>query len=286
MNRRRFLRQSSAALAAGALLGPGTARAFAAARAAGVPADLGIQLYTVRDIFPGDVNGVFEMLRRFGYDTVEFAGYQNRSPQVMRGALDAFGLAAPSAHVGLDVLRSDFDRAIDEAATIGHEYVVVPWLAPDQRPDRDGYLALADEINAMGERSQAAGIKMGYHNHDFEFETFGTSRPAYFDFVERLDPSLVDLELDLFWAVVAGHDPVDLFERYPGRFPMWHVKDGTGPDWTQTVVGQGTIDWPRLFAASETSGLRYAYMEADTPPNDDSLTFAQASIDYVESLRD
>jgi sugar phosphate isomerase/epimerase len=285
MNRRHFLRQSGAALAAGALLGPGASRALAAARAADVPAELGIQLYTLRDIFPGDVNGVLEMLSRYGYGEVETAGYADRSPAAFRAALDAHGLVSPSAHVGIDLVREDIDGVLEAAQTVGHRYVTIPWLAPDQRPDRDGYLALADEINGFGERARAAGLKMAYHNHDFEFDTFGTDRPAYFDFVERLDPDLVGLELDLFWTVVAGYDPVEVFERYPGRFPMWHVKDGAGEDMTQTVVGDGTIDWPRIFAASETSGLEHAFIEADFPPNDESLAFAEASIDYVESLR-
>lgn len=285
MNRRHFLRNSSAALAGATLLGPTASRALAAARAADVPAEIGIQLYTLRDIFPGDINGTLEMLSRYGYGEVEFAGYQDRSPEAIRAALDTFGITAPSAHVGLDVLRSDLGRVLDEAATVGHEYVVVPWLPPDQRPDRDGYLALADEINEMGRQSAASGIKMGYHNHDFEFDTFGTDRPAYFDLVERLDPDLVDLELDLYWAVVAGYDPVSIFEAYPGRFAMWHVKDGAGDEMTQTVVGQGTIDFAPIFAASETAGLKHAFVEADFPPDDDSLAFAEASLDYLESLR-
>ncbi len=286
MNRRHFLQRSSAALAAGALLGPTVARATAAAHAAGVPDAIGIQLYTLRDIFPNDVNGTLDMLARFGYGQVETAGYADRSPAVMRAALDVTGITAPSAHIGIDVLRADLEGALEDAVTMGHRYVVVPWLPPDQRPDRDGYLALADEINVMGQQSQSMGIKMAYHNHDFEFDAFGTDRPAYFDFVERLDPDLVNLELDLYWVVVAGYDPVEIFERYPGRFPLWHVKDGAGPDMAQTVVGRGALDFEGIFAASETAGLEYAFIEADHPPNDDSLAFAKASIDYVDSLRD
>ncbi len=293
MHRRHFLRQSGAALAAGAILGPGASRALAAARAAGVPAELGIQLYTLRDIFPGDVNGVLEMLARYGYGEVETAGYADRSPADFRAALDAHGLTSPSAHqLVSEVLAGSemaaqlpaFDAALESVAEVGQDYFVIPWLPPDARPDRDGYLALADVLNGLGERARAAGVQLGYHNHDFEFETFGTDRPAYFDFVERLDPELVVLELDLYWVTVAGHDPVEVFERYPGRFPLWHVKDGAGDDMTQTVVGQGTIDWARIFAASETAGLRHAFLEADFPP-DGSLAFAEASIDYVESLR-
>jgi sugar phosphate isomerase/epimerase len=296
MHRRRFLRQSSAAVAAGALLGPGALRVAEAARAAGVPDRLGIQLYTLRDLVPGDVNGVLEMLSRFGYDEVETAGYADRDPSAFVAALDAHGLRAPSAHqmvaevvegseMMADAGLPTFDEALETAASVGHDFLVVPWLPPDARPDRDGYLRLADLLNELGARSQAAGVTTGYHNHDFEFETFGTDRPAYFDFVERLDPDLVVLELDLYWVQVAGYDPVEVFERYPGRFPLWHVKDGAGPDMTQTVVGAGTLDWPRIFAAADVAGLRHAFMEADNPPDGDSLAFARESITYVESLR-
>ena len=296
MNRRHFLRQSSAALAAGAVLGPGAARALAAARTADIPAEIGIQLYTLRDVLPGDVNGVLEMLARDGYRQVETAGYADRDPMDFRAAVRAHGLSAPSAHqLVAEVVASsasmadaglpDFETALETIQAFGHDYFVIPWLPPDARPDRDGYLALADLLNGFGEQAAAAGVQLAYHNHDFEFETFGTDRPAYFDFVERLDPALVQLELDIYWSTVAGYDAVEIFEQYPGRFPLWHVKDGTGPDMTQSDVGAGTIDWPRIFAASETAGLQHAFIEADFPPDDESLAFAADSIAYIESLR-
>ncbi len=296
MNRRRFLRQSGAAVALGTALGPGASRALAAARAADVPAKLGIQLYTLRDILPGDVNGVLETLRRVGISEVETAGYADRDPAAFRAVLDALDLTTPSAHqmvaevvAGSESMAEaglpDFDTALETIVSVGHDYFVIPWLPPDARPDRDGYLRLADLLNGFGERANAAGVRLAYHNHDFEFDTFGTDRPAYFDFVERLDPDLVTLELDLYWVAVAGHDPVDVFERYPGRFPLWHVKDGAGPEMTQTAVGAGTLDWPRIFAASETAGLEHAFLEADNPPGGDALAFARSSVAYVESLR-
>ena len=296
MNRRSFLRTSGTALAATALAGPTAARVLAAARAAGVPDAVGIQLYTLRDIFPGDVVGTLEMLTRYGYGEVETAGYADRSPEVFRALLDTLGLRSPAAHqLVSEVLPAstrtadaglpDMDTALAQVQAAGQDYLVIPWLPPDARPDRDGYLALADVLNGLGERARAAGVQLAYHNHDFEFDAFGTDRPAYFDFVERLDPELVTMELDLYWATAAGYDPVALFERYPGRFPLWHVKDGAGEEMTQSVVGRGVIDWPRIFAASETAGLRHAFVEADTPPDDASLAFAEASLDYVESLR-
>ena len=293
MDRRRFLRQSGAAAALAALAGPTAVRAAAAARRAGVPDALGIQLYTLRDLLPGDVNGVLEMLSRFGYAEVETAGYADRPPAAFRAALDAHGLASPSAHAlvrevvpASSSMAGDFppfDEALATALAVGHGYLVIPWLPPDARPDRDGYLALADTLNGLGERARAAGVQLGYHNHDFEFETFGGAEPAFFDMIDRLDPDLVVIELDLYWARVAGYDPVDMFERFPGRFPLWHVKDGAGPDMAQTVVGAGTLAFDRIFAASETAGLRHAFVEADNPA--DSLAFAEASLAYVESLR-
>ena len=296
MNRRRFLQQSSAALAGGVVLGPTALRVAEAARLAGVPDTLGIQLYTLRDLIPGDVNGVLEMLSRYGYGEVETAGYADRDPAVFRAALAAHDLTSPSAHqmvaevvTGSEMMADaglpTFDAALDTIADFGHDYFVIPWLPPDARPDRDGYLRLADLLNEFGERAQAAGVQLGYHNHDFEFETFGGARPAYFDFVERLDPALVVMELDLYWVRVAGHDPVEVFERYPGRFPLWHVKDGAGPDMAQTDVGAGTLDWARIFAASETAGLRHAFVEADNPPDGDSLAFAHDSIGFLDALR-
>ena len=295
MNRRHFLRQSGTVVAVGAVLGPGAARAWAAARRAPVPAEIGIQLYTLRDLLPGDVNGVLETLARVGIGEVETAGYADRDPAAFRAVLGAVGLAAPSAHAlpreaaagsSMAAELPPFEATLEAALAVGHDFLVVPWLPEDARPDRDGYLRLADVLNGLGERARAAGVQLGYHNHDFEFETFGTDRPAYFDFVERLDPELVVLELDLYWAMVAGYDPVEIFERYPGRFPLWHVKDGAGADWTQTVVGGGRIDWPRIFAASETAGLRHAFLEADNPPDGDGLAFARQSVAYVDSLRD
>ena len=296
MYRRHFLRQSGAAAAATALLGPGAARALAAARSAPVPAEIGIQLYTLRNLLPGDVIGVLETLAWIGIGEVETAGYADRAPADFVAALDALGLIAPAAHQlvaevveGAESMAEaglpSFAAALDTIAEAGHDYVVIPWLPPDARPDRDGYLRLADRLNGLGERARAAGVRLAYHNHDFEFDTFGTDRPAYFDFVERLEPGLVDLELDIYWSTVAGYDAVEIFEMYPGRFPLWHVKDGAGPDMTQTDVGAGAIDWPRVFAASETAGLRHAFLEADTPPDGDGLAFARDSFSYVESLR-
>ena len=283
MNRRSFFYTSGAALAGTALASSTAARVLAAARAAGVPDAVGIQLYSLRDVFPGDVVGTLEMVKRFGYGEVEFAGLHDRSPAVMRDLLDAIGLAAPSTHRGLGDILADEDAVFAECETLGHDYLIVPWLAPEDRTERDDYLRLADTLNALGERSKAAGVQLGYHNHEFEFETFGGATPAYDDFAARLDPQLVVLQLDLYWITYAGYDAVDYFERFPGRFPLWHVKDGARDEIAQTDVGAGQIDFARLFAAAEQAGLKHAIVEHDQP--DDPFAFARASVDHLNTLR-
>ena len=274
-------------MAAAALLGP--AAALAAARAAGtpgVPAALGAQLYTVRDLFPGDVVGVLEALHRAGYRELEFAGLAGRTPAAMRALVDEIGFTAPSAHLPLAAIRADLGAQIAVCQTMGHRWLVVPWLAPELRPTNvDGYLRLADEINGYAARTDREGVRMAYHNHDFEFDTFGGDRPAYDALAERLDPALVDLQLDLYWAIKAGYDPVAYFERYPGRFPLWHVRDGRGAGNARVMadVGAGDTDWARIFAASETAGLRHAAVEHDTTP--DPLATLRASHDFLAALR-
>jgi sugar phosphate isomerase/epimerase len=247
-----------------------------------VPARLGVQLYTVRDVFPSDFVGVLEMVKRIGYDEVEFAGYHEREPRVVRAVLDDIGLTAPATHVGLDALQQDLDAQIEAAQIVGHRYVVVPWLDEDARTSLDDYRRIADTFNTLGARMQAEGLQFAYHNHDFEFETFGGEEPGYDVLLAETDPALVQMEMDLFWTVHAGHDPLDYFARHPGRFPLFHVKDRT-PDGTMVDVGAGAIDFGRIFAEAEQAGLRHAFVEHDEPG--ESLASIQASYAHLERLR-
>ena len=281
MDRRSFLASSAVALGGLAAFGP----AFGAARSA-VPARLGVQLYTVRDIFPNDFIGVLEAIKRMGYDEVEFAGYHDRDPRAVRAVLDDIGLTAPATHVGIDVLRNDFDATIETANIVGHDYVILPWLADEARPTSlDGYRRLAEELNGWGERAQAAGVQMAYHNHDFEFTVFEDGM-GYATMLDETDPDLVDFELDLFWITQAGYDPVDFFESHPGRFPLFHVKDRTA-EGAMTSVGAGAIDFVKIFDHAEQAGLKHAIIEHDNPgeQRNASLDTLAESYAYLESLR-
>jgi sugar phosphate isomerase/epimerase len=144
-------------------------------------------------------------------------------------------------------------------------------------------VALAERFNHLGQQCRAAGLRFAYHNHNFEFETFGGAAPAYDTLVERTDPALVAFELDVYWAYKAGQDPLRYFERYPGRFALCHLKDGTAPpERTMADVGAGVIDFAGLFRRARTAGLRYAIVEHDQPK--DAVASIRASHETIARL--
>ncbi|HEX7117427.1 MAG TPA: sugar phosphate isomerase/epimerase [Longimicrobiales bacterium] len=284
MDRRDALRRL-AAVAAAPVLGipggaapPGSAagsRTTAAGRAA--PADaraggarpiidrIGLQLYTVRTLMARDFEATLETVAAIGYREVEFAGYFDRSPAEVRGALDRAGLDAPSAHVGLDAIRGDWDRTLDAALEIGHRWLIVAWLPAGERRTLDDYRRLAEEFDRAGERARAAGLRFGYHNHDFEFVPVD-GRVPYDTLVAATDPEHVAFELDLYWASRAGRDPLDCFRRHPGRFALVHVKDMDGTAAKgMTDVGDGVIDFAAILARAAEAGVRHFFVEHDRP---------------------
>ena len=223
--------------------------------------NIGIQLYTVRDRMAEDVPGTLRRLAEIGYREVEFAGYFDHSPSEIRAMLDDLGLASPSAHAPIEMLRESPEAVIETWLEIGHEYVVMPWLTPDQRDSLDKYKSHAELFNEFAARCTSAGLKFAYHNHEFEFEAIDGVLPMDVLLAE-VDPSLMQIELDLYWITVAGKDPFEYFQRHPGRFPLCHVKD-MAPDGAMTDVGSGTIDFAALFAASEQAGFEHYYVERD-----------------------
>lgn len=243
---------------------------------------IGVQLYTVRSLMQNDVPGTLAAVAAIGYNEFEFAGYFGHSPEEIRGWIDEHGVTAPAAHVSIDALRADVDSAINAAQVVGHNYIVVPYLAADQRT-MEGYQALIASLNEIGQTCKDAGIQLAYHNHEFEFETVGDK--VVFDMMlEETDPELVAIELDLYWTAYAGVDPLDYFERYPGRFHLCHVKDIADPDGEKRIVsvGAGAIDFAAIFAQSEQAGLKHYLVEHDRP--EDPLANISASYEHLSAL--
>ncbi len=243
---------------------------------------LGVQLYTLRNLMREDFVGTIEQVAAQGYKELEFAGYYDNSPEEVRALLDRLEVTSPAAHIGFQILENDLDGALGAAQVIGHDYIIAPWIPPPQR-NADGYKRLIDDCNRYGAACKERGLQFAYHNHDFEFDEVDGAI-AFDTFLDSTDPELVAIELDLFWIVKAGKDPLDYFARYPGRFHLCHVKDmaDKGGEENMVSVGQGQIDFASIFAASEQAGLKHYIVEHDNP--EDPLASIQRSITYLQGL--
>lgn len=254
LNRRRFLKLSGAAVGVSAL-------PFGVSGYTQSPS-IGLQLYTLRDMMKLSVPATLELVSAVGYNEVEFAGYYNHSPKEIRQIVSDNGLTAPSAHIMLDAFSDGPQKVIDHALAIGHRYVVIPYLSEAQRGTTLAtYTDLADKLDRWGDALRQAGLTLGYHNHDFEFER----RDGQLPFDVLLDNTSKDnlcIEMDLYWMAKAGQDPLAYFERYPGRFKLWHVKD-MDSDGHFADVGTGTINFDRIFAKADLAGVEHRFVERD-----------------------
>ncbi|PYX03730.1 MAG: sugar phosphate isomerase/epimerase [Acidobacteria bacterium] len=257
---------------------------------------IGLQLYTVRDLMKQDFDGTLAKVAAIGYKEVEFAGYFDHSPKDVRAAVDRRGLTAPSAHIDYKSLGEKFPEVIEAAKVVGHEYLVNPWIEEEIRKQPDGWKHAAETFNRAGEACKKAGIQFAYHNHWFEFLPVNGKLP-YDLLLTECDPNLVKMELDLCWITVGGQDPLKYFDRYPGRFPLVHVKDvkrvppvtaGGAQDFgssmkDMTEVGSGIIDWKKIFAQSDKASIKHYFVEHDNPKK--PLESIKKSYDYLASLR-
>src|SRR5258705_12389375 len=229
-NRRACLGTSAATFLAQGLQGRTLKFRIASMLGLAIPAEhkikaVGLQLYTVRDAMKSDFEGTIAKVAQIGYKEVEFAGYFDHSPKDISALLKKNGLTAPSCHVAYDVVENKWDQQIEAAHTIGHKFIVCPWIEPKQRQEPDGYQRAADLFQKAGEASKKTGIQFAYHNHTFEFQpsdALGGKLP--YDILLATDPNYVKMELDLCWISAAGKDPIEYFHINPGRFPLVHVK--------------------------------------------------------------
>lgn len=227
---------------------------------------IGIQLYTVRELFSKDPMGTLEKVAAIGYREVEYGGggYDKMDHAALRKTMDRLGLTSPSIHVAYEALGSDFDGAAAMAKALGADTLVVPYML-DAHRNAEGWKAAVANFNRYAERLKKAGLGFAYHNHDFEF-TLKPGGTSLFDtLIADADPALVRLELDLFWAVAAGEDPKAIIRRLPGRIYAYHVKDRTA-DGKMTSVGKGVIDFADIFTLNRTAGVKHFYVENDQSP--------------------
>ena len=223
---------------------------------------VGLELYTVRSLAEQDLLGTLGMVAGIGYREVEFAGYFGHDPKAIRARLDGLGLSAPAAHIALTELQQRLPAVIEAALVIGHRYVVMPYLSDAQRAGGiDTYYRLAEFLNGASEQLRAEGLHLAYHNHAFEFETVDGELP-YDVLLNECEPENLIMEMDLYWVHKAGFSAQAYFDRFPGRFQLWHVKDSTA-DGDFADVGDGVIDFPAIFAKRDVAGLRHCIVERD-----------------------
>lgn len=259
---------------------------------------IGLQLYTVRDAMQKDPAATLAKVAKTGFNSVEGATYTGSQKfygmdvKTFAALLKQDGLIMPSSHYrlgedkenGKDVqgtMLHGWDKAVEDAKAAGVQYMVCAWLSPAERGNIDHYKLLAEHLNKAGEACKKAGIQLCYHNHDFEFEKNNGELP-FEVLLNNTDKDLVKFELDLYWATKAGHDPVTLFNANEGRYPLWHVKDmDSTPQKAFTEVGNGTIDFKRIFQNADKAGMKYFFVEQDVTPGDpfDSVS---KSIAYIK----
>jgi sugar phosphate isomerase/epimerase len=248
----------------------------------------------LRESLPKDVKSVLEQVAKAGFKEVETYGYTIKegffgtTPKDFKNILNDNGLKAPSGHYDFSALMKDnnydfLKASIETASILGSEYIVVPWFAPELRgTSADDYKKIAQKINKAGVLCKEAGLKIAYHNHDFEFEKFENTT-GFEVLLNETDKKLVDFELDLYWVVRAGYDPLQLFKENSGRFTMWHVKDmeKTKPEWN-TEIGNGRIDFKAIFAQAKVSGMKHFYVEQETNYTPNPIESVKTSFNYIE----
>ena len=244
---------------------------------------IGLQLYTVRKAMQSDFDGTLKRVAAVGYKEIEFAGLFGRPAAGVRRLLDGLGLSAPSMHVPYETLNEGWNAVLDDAGRLGCRYVVVPYIPDSLRTSIDDYRRAADSFTRGAEAAAKASLKFAYHNHAIDFKPLDHRLP--FDvLLEATDPSLVSVELDLYWIERAGQDPRRYFNRWPGRCKLIHVKDTLGaPEHRMTEVGKGIIDWPKLLASARAAGAEHFFVEQDDAVKPfDSIA---ASFSYLNELQ-
>lgn len=246
----------------------------------------GLALYTLREDMGKDVAGTLEEVAKAGYQYIEAAGYKdgkfyNLSPDEFKKLAESKGLTLISTHQGSATLEN-IDKEIADVKAAGFKYFVIP-VPPmghfkynnetqtmGMDPDLD---FMVDFLNTVGKKCADAGLSLLYHNHDFEYKENENGVVPMDYFLENTDPEHVNFQMDLFWVTKAGADPVAYFEEYPGRFKLWHVKD-MDKEGKFAPVGEGTIDFSRILAKKEQSGMEYYMVEQD-------MTFNHTPIEAI-----
>ncbi|MGQ9731549.1 MAG: sugar phosphate isomerase/epimerase family protein [Candidatus Zipacnadales bacterium] len=223
-----------------------------------------LQLYTVRDMTEKDFSGTVKQVAEIGYAGVEIAGHTGgMSPAELKTFLEDLGLGLAGSHIGLDQLENNLAQVIEDNLTLGNPWVVCPWMPEERRQTAEGWRTVAAELSEIGAKLKGAGLQLCYHNHSFEFQRFN-GETGFDIFYAAADPECVKAQIDTYWVQHGGEDPAATIRRFAGRVPLVHLKDMTpGDNPTFTEVGNGILDFPAIFEASEAAGVQWYSVEQD-----------------------
>ena len=314
MQRRTFLTTISAGMLVGACTKGSSGRLIQ---------NVGLGLFSIPHLLEVDVEGTMAMLAEIGYKEIELygpypfsvpsaherwagltpqlgfegSGYYGHSPTEFRRMLDRYGLTAPSIHVDLETLRTRLDQVAEAANTLGHDYAGIAAIPEEARQTLDDYRSMADEFNEIGRRASEQGFKFLYHNHGYGLAPVEGQIPLQL-LLERLDPEAIALEMDVYWTVAGGADPVEYLKAYPGLYRLMHVKDmtervrfsgdgGNPEQWMalfpyMTSAGNGVLDLPHILRTARANGVEHFFVEYDLAP--DPETMLRDSHAYLASL--
>ena len=248
----------------------------------------GIQLYTLRDDIPKDPKGILKQLASFGYQQIEgFEGAQGMfwdMPHTdFKKYLDDLGLEMISSHCNI---YENFETKAAQAAEIGMSYLICPHVGPQKSVE--DWKKVTEKFNECGKICKDNGIRFAYHNHAYSFKAFSGMIPHDF-LMENTDPELVDHEMDIYWVVTGGADPVEYLTKYPNRFRLCHVKDrlrDAAPDERSAScdLGTGSIDYPKILKIAAENGMKYYILEQERYDNSTPIKSAQAGAEYLKKL--
>lgn len=262
---------------------------------------IGMQLYSVKDVIEGDLKGTLQKIAAFGYQEIEsYPGqkghYFGLKPQEFSTMISDMGMTLVSSHVGSGTrdgkaeswrqatLLTHFDELVEKAAETGQPYLTCSWMDESLRTSPDELKRTAELFNQVGETCKKAGLQFAYHNHDFEFEKVGDT--MLYDFMlDNTDQDLVQWEMDMYWVVAGGQDPITYLKKYPNRFPLGHVKDMDKQDKTKNAdIGQGSIDYVKILEVAKEAGMKHFLVEQETFTST-SLEAMQEGYEYLSEIK-
>ncbi len=266
--------------------------ATAATRNSSFKGPLGLQLYSLRNELAKDVPGTLDKVRDFGFEYVELAGTYGMKPEKFKAELKARGLKPISAHLPYERFRDDPESIVKEAKALGLKYAGCAWIAHKGAFTEEDCREAIKVFNRTGEKLAKEGLRFFYHTHGYEFQPYGSG--TLFDLLlKETKPEFVTYEMDVFWVVHAGQNPVELFEKYPKRFELVHLKDmkdstpiglltGTSDVRNDVALGTGRIGYRRILPAAQKAGAKWYFIEDESPSSEHQIPL---SVRYLKEVK-